>query len=65
MYLRLKNHHTPHTLNSNYCLNYEPNLSLKYTLLKNIFYTRETIRGIRISPLAETHPLFHNWLRML
>ena len=30
---------------------------------KKRFYTRETIRGNRISPLAEIPPLFDDWLR--
>ena len=31
-------------------------------LIQKKFYNRETLRGIRISPLAEIPPLFHDWL---
>ena len=37
------------------------NLSVSLYVCKKGFYTRDTIRGIRISPLAKIR--FHDWLR--
>ena len=32
------------------------------TFLQKRFYSREKIRGIKVSSLAEIPPLFHDWL---
>ena len=34
-------------------------------MIQKRFCTRETIMDIGISPLAETPPLYHDWLRSL
>ena len=42
-------------------------INKSYILLskKEIFYNRETVRGIRISQLTEIPPLDRDWLRSL
>ena len=39
--------------------------SINLMSFKKIFYTRETMKGIGISPFAEVNLLFHDWLRSL